>query len=385
MEEKMKKAAIILASVIVTIFLFTSCQKAKETEGKKEVLVQQSVQHKEEIKQQPTETKPEVQPQQEQPPTKLEVKEEKKEKSIEKKPSPLTEEEQREFEELKKKWLSPKFTEADAMKALRIIVKADLNSDNIRWYFKSGGNEPGSPESGDDICDLLRMLGGSTKKEAFELTLEVLKKDTGYPTVCAAKEIKHFNNKEAIPYLRKYLNYIASNEQLTEMLRLEAAGSLLAIGDADAALPVLDELTKEGKTAALGYIFHNMQGKEWEKRGIELIRNALTYENNESKALAALFLIGLTKKRILKEDLGKIENMLLDTFKGILNKPKWDKSPESEYSDYRALESIILALEELNSKKAIPFLKRLKEHPEASYLKSNSIEAIKHIKSAGRK
>ena len=77
--------------------------------------------------------------------------------------------------------------------------------------------------------------------------------------------------------------------------------------------------------------------------------------------------------------------MLLDTFKGILNKPKWDKSPESEYSDYRALESIILALEELNSKKAIPFLKRLKEHPEASYLKSNSIEAIKHIKSAGRK
>jgi len=161
-------------------------------------------------------------------------------------------------------------------------------------------------------------------------------------------------------------------------VRLEAAGSLLSLGDVDTALPVLDELTKEGLTAALGDIFHNMQGKEWEQKGIGLIRKALTYENNESRALAALFLIGLTKKGFIKEDLSKLENILVEISEEILAKKKWAESSYG-YSDHRALETVIHAFEELKSKKAVSILKRIATHPEASYLDRRASEAIKHI------
>jgi len=57
-----------------------------------------------------------------------------------------------------------------------------------------------------------------------------------------------------------------------------------------------------------------MDGKKWEREGIKSIKEALTYENKESKALAALFLIQLTNKGRLSEDLGKIEKMLLEMF-----------------------------------------------------------------------
>lgn len=49
----MRKTAIIFAALILLSFLFTSCQKAKETEAKKEVQAQ-----REEVKQEPSETKP---------------------------------------------------------------------------------------------------------------------------------------------------------------------------------------------------------------------------------------------------------------------------------------------------------------------------------------
>lgn len=70
----MKKITIILTALILSSFLFASCQKAKETEGKKEVLVQQA--QKEEVAQQPAEikfieTKPEGQTKQEQTPQEI--------------------------------------------------------------------------------------------------------------------------------------------------------------------------------------------------------------------------------------------------------------------------------------------------------------------------
>ncbi len=54
MENKMKRTAIILVALMFVSFLFTSCQKAKEPEGKKKVQAQ-----KEELKPQPSETKSE--------------------------------------------------------------------------------------------------------------------------------------------------------------------------------------------------------------------------------------------------------------------------------------------------------------------------------------
>lgn len=55
----MKRAAVILSVLILMSILFTSCQKAKEVEEKKESQIQ-----KEEVKQDPSEVKPEVQLQQ---------------------------------------------------------------------------------------------------------------------------------------------------------------------------------------------------------------------------------------------------------------------------------------------------------------------------------
>jgi len=380
----MKKTCLILTALITIVFLFTSCQKAKEPEKKGAVQETQ----KEEVKQaetkpsetKPSETKPEVQPQpEEQPPTKIEVKEEKKEKPEAAKPSPLTEEEQSEFEKLKKKWLSRKFTKEDALKALRILVKADLDRRSIRWYHKSGGLESGASEPVDDVCDLLAMAAKTKKKEAFDLAIYVLKDDNSYMTVCAAREIRLFNNKEAIPYLRKYLNFTPHAEQLTTVLRLEAAGSLLALGDADTALPVLDELAKNGATTALGNIFHTMRGKEWEKKGLEIIKKAYNYEIKdnkkalETKVLAALFLI-----RLNVEDRTSIENSLITIAREILAKKQWPISSYG-YSDHRTLETIIIAFKELKDKKTIPILEGIAKHPDASYLVRWANEAIESL------
>lgn len=398
----MKKTAIVLIAFIFASLSITSCQKAKEPEGEKEVQTQkQDVQaQKEEVKQQPSETKienkmpqqqpsetkPEVPPkQQEQPTTTSEIKEEKKEKPVEAKPSPLTEKEQKQFEKLKKKWLSPKFTEEDALKALKILVKADLDPINVRWYQKSGGIEPGSPEPIDDVCDTISWSARTKKKEAFELTLSVLEVEKSYlyMKVCAAQQLKWFQNKEAIPHLRKYLNYTPYDEQLAGLartLRLEAAGSLLALGDADSALPALEDLASEGATTALGYIFHHMEGQNWQKQGLEIIKRSYSYEINikdnkkalESKVLAALFLIRLNEE----VDKKVIENTLITIAEGIVQKPKWDV-PSQKYSDYRILETIIVAFKELGTKRAIPLLKRIAEHPEASYITRRANEAIK--------
>lgn len=384
----MKKITLILVALMSVIFLFTSCQKAKEPEGKKEAQTpKQEVQTQKEVKQQPSETKLEVQPkQQEQAPIATpEVKKEKKEKPIETKPSPLTEEEQKEFEKLKKRWLGPKFTEKDALKALRILLKADLDPTNIRWY-----SEHPDVESGQDICDMLRLSSRTKKKEAFELTLEVLKEDRGYVTVCAVKEIKFSHDKNAIPYLRRYLSHTSSNEQLTILLRLEAAGSLLVLGDADTALPVLDELAKEGNTYAIPYLFKSGWGKEWklwDERGLEIIKRALSYPQDQIKAEAALFLSEMEIEKQKAEEVAlRIVEKLKDkkredygfTIIGGPSNPKWILLPEYEgknlkeleeyyYADSRACTYSLEALGIIKSKKALPLLNQIKE----KYSKTN--------------
>jgi len=139
-----------------------------------------------------------------------------------------------------------------------------------------------------------------------------------------------------------------------------------------------DELIKEGATSALGFIYHDMQGKKWEQKGIDSIKKALTYDNNESKALAALFLIGLTQRGTIKEDITRLEDILIKISEDILRKKSWPISSHG-YSDHRALETVILAFGELKSKRAIPVLKRISEHPDASYLKRRAEVAIKYL------
>jgi hypothetical protein len=102
------------------------------------------------------------------------------------------------------------------------------------------------------------------------------------------------------------------------------------------------------------------------------------YDNNESRALAALFLIGLTKRGMIKEDTDRLGDILIKISEDILSKKTWPISSRG-YSDHRALNTIMLAFGELESKRAIPVLRRISEHPDASYLKKRAGETIKYL------
>ncbi|MBM4278369.1 MAG: HEAT repeat domain-containing protein [Deltaproteobacteria bacterium] len=369
----------ILFLVIAGIcFLTLSCQRSQPPEAKKEVQVQ-----KEEIKQPPLvesksldQTKREVKESIPQEPKK-----EEKETSLAKQPSPLTEEEQKIVDEIGENILiaPTKYFESqeDAVPYLKVLLKGDHR--NIKLYkgFEALGEDKRKEDYDEAMSKAVMALNPRTK-EGKQLIIEVLRTKREYQSTLseAARAVRASQDKSIIPLLREVLKSSATR------VRLEAAGSLLALGDADTALPVLDELTREGATSALGFIFHNMQGKEWEQRGIALIKKALTYENNESRALAALFLIGLTQRRVIKEDIRGIEDILINISKDILEKKSWPITSHG-YSDHRALETVILAFWELKSKKAIPVLRSISEHPEASYLKRRAEEAIKYLSKQG--
>jgi HEAT repeat protein len=193
------------------------------------------------------------------------------------------------------------------------------------------------------------------------------------------RALRYPGDEELIPLLREFATHPNSS------VRLLVAEALLDLEDSNTALPILDEVTRQGYTAALGYIFDTMKGKDWEQKGIASFRKALTYDNNESKALGALFLIRLSNKGRIKEDLGEIESILLEILESILEKQKWDRPIKGEgYSDRRVVDIIVPALRELKSHKSIPLLKRLLVHPEASSSVRRSAEwAIKQIESPG--
>ncbi|MEW6418399.1 MAG: HEAT repeat domain-containing protein [Nitrospirota bacterium] len=348
----MKKIAIILLTLVLLDLFTISCLKAEEPEGKKEVQAQKEESQQQPIEsQQPSEAKPEVQPKQQQQTPNIPEAKEGKERHIEVKPSPLTPEEQSFIEKIGPgATVSPNAfkSEKEAVRYLKIVLKGD--HETIRLW-KGYENLPQKEKRvGYSYCieTALSAINPKTNKEGLNLAIEVLKTKREYPEALAeaAEALGMSGDKSVIPLLREVV------KNPNSIVRLKAGRALLLFGDIDTALPVLDELTREGHTAALGYIFHNMQGKVWEKRGIDLIRKALTYENNESKALAALFLIGLTKKGFLKEDTKKLEDILIKISEEILAKEKWPISSYG-YSDHRALETVILAFEELKSKRAM--------------------------------
>jgi HEAT repeat protein len=307
--------------------------------------------------------------------------------------STLTEQEQKDFEKFGGEWVSPAVfkSEREAIKYLKILLKG--NEKTIRWYqnweLLDKDRETREKEKkqnyGENIATALHAIDTKTNKEGLRLAIEVLKTKREYPEALegAAKAIRralrYSGDEELIPLLREVATHPNS------LVRLFVAEALLDLGDSNTALPILDEVTRQGYTTALRFIFDTMKGKDWEQKGIASFRKALTYDNNESKALSALFLIRLTNNARIKEDLGKIESMLLEMFESILNKQKWDEPINGKgYSDLRAVETIIPALKELKSQKAIPLLKRLLVHPETGGTIRRSAEwAIKQIESPG--
>jgi len=387
------KKKLFLAMVLLPV-LILSCQKVQPPEGKKDGQARKEGAMQAESVEQKTEdqSKREVQRPVSQEPkgqSELQVqlsnpqdpKREKKEVSLASQPNPLTEDEQKLVDKIGKNILiapSEYFdSQEDAAQYLKVLLKGDHR--NIRLYkgYEALREDERKQDYDEAMSKAVMSLNPNTK-EGLQLIIEVLKTKRDYPMSLSegAKAVKVSQDKSVIPLLRQ----VVKSPSLK--VRLEAGGSLLALGDAETALPVLDELTKEGATSALGFIYHDMKGKKWEQRGIESIRKALTYDNNESKALAALFLIGLTQKGVIKEDTRRFEDILIKISEDILNKKTWPISSHG-YSDHRALETVILAFGELESKRAIPVLRRISEHPDASYLKRRAEETVKYLSKQG--
>ncbi len=392
----MKKATIILTALVFVGFSITSCQKAPTPESKQETQVQQPIQQaqKEEVKQsetKPSETKPEVQPQQ--PPSKPEVKEEKKEKPKEIKPSPLTKEEQK-F--LWKKdtgpWNTPNAfnSKQEAIKYLRILLKGnhanivpfDPKSENYSEFGDSGQREVHA----DLICTAIHALVFKAKpSEAIDTVIEVFQKKTDYPKAyaCAAKYIGIYTSREGrnkkiekiIPQLKE------ATKHNDPKVRLEAADALLASGEADIALPVLDELVeKEGYASAL-YLLFTGPGKIIDERGYKIVEKALNNTKAEVRIHAVKLLLDakkITKGRAEEIALGILKELKDNTLKnyGLMLEPNKiysiialpsagvvdvKKAEEREHSDARACETTMHLLGDLKSKRAIPLLKHIHE------------------------
>jgi hypothetical protein len=300
---------------------------------------------------------------------------------LSKEPSPLTEEEQREFETFGGDWETPSVfkNEKEAIKYLKILLKG--NEKTIRWYQKLDMAGKSKEEAAkwkkwkysDNIATALDAIDVGANKEGFKLAVEVLKTRREYPEALAraAEVVKFAHDPSVIRILREIANYPIPS------VRLQVAGSLLSLGDADTALPVLEELAeKEGYTGALYYLFRG-PGKIIDERGYNIVEKALNNPKAEMRISATKLLLESKKIRRDKAEeiaiaiLNKLKDNRLENY-GLRLDPKevykiiplsdmkpneFEKARDQERSDSRACEYTMILLKELKSKTAIVILK----------------------------
>jgi hypothetical protein len=290
--------------------------------------------------------------------------------------SPLTEEEQREFEKFGGDWETPNVfkNESEAIKYLEILLKG--NEKTIRWYQKLGMAGETKEESekwkkwkyGDNIATALDAINIETNKEGYKLAVEVLKTKRDYPEALAkaALVVKFAHDPNVIPTLKEISNYPVP------WVRLEVAGSLVSLGDSDTALPILDALAeKEGYVQALYYLF-SAPGKIIDERGYSILEKALNNSRAEIKISATKLL--WESKKIKKEKaeeiaLGILEKLKSKTLKdyGYETIPELPPSPNMPgskiyYSSCRACDYTISMLSDLKSSKALPVLRFIRDN-----------------------
>ncbi len=232
----------------------------------------------------------------------------------------------------------------------------------------------------------IRSLFPDTNEE-FELIIEVLKTKREYSEaiIAAVRKIYPAKDKRFIPLLRELLNI------QNAYVRLEVANSLLVLGETDTALEVFDQLAREGTFNAIYELWWHLDEKigvneEWGPKGIDILRKALSYESNHVRAKAAYYLIKLSKWRVIngvirkpiKQDLKELEDLILEIGNELVEKDKWDK----EYLGYngrRTAGTLIGSISQLESVRAIPLLKRISEHPEASYEQDDAEALMKRL------
>lgn len=267
-------------------------------------------------------------------------------------------------------------TEKESKKYLKIILKG--NHKTIRWSSSGRKEDEQKRLYGGAVSNAILMLNAKNI-DSFDLAVRVIKEKREYPeAVAAAAEVLGLSGeKRAIPFLKEILHHTDKN------VKYQAGKWLLTLGDIDTALPELEKLAKNGNTAALGDIFHGMEGKSWEDRGIAAIKKAVDYDNKESMALACLFISGLIQKGTVSFDTTKIERNVLVAVENIIKQPKWI-FVENGYSDHRAMEILIAVINEQKIVKAIPLLERAAAHPDASYVQKRAQDAIVYLRTGRR-
>lgn len=359
-----RRASGLFLILVLAILSVTSCQKVKEPEGKKESIVQQ---RQEETTQRSADQRIDSQDKQEEP-------------TVEDRLSLVTEIERKKIKaQFHGEILQENFkNEKEIVGYLRILLKGDHRS------FRMDTPHPASMEKddqirryqyGDVIGILLSYLNPKTNKDAFDMAVEILKTKRDYPSAMssAARAVKFAKNLSVLPLLRETLKHS------DQRVRLESAGSLLVLGDADMALPVLEELAeKEGFIGALYYLFSS-PGIIIDARGYTIVEKALINPKAEVRITAVKLL--LDSKKITKEKAEDISLSILQALKdktiqnyGLMPvKPKEsiavkplpgsnidvDKSDKQNSSDSRACEHAASLLGQLRSSKALPVLKQI--------------------------
>jgi len=388
---KRHKELIILLYVftlIFTTFLSISCQKSQPLEADKEVQTQKEMTTQAES----SETKPEARSaQKEQSSPQAYLKEETK-AELRKEPLSLTEEEKKEFKKFRGVFGQEGMSRKEALENLRILLKG--GPDTIPYYQDSAfGDEKGRLEKySEDFCTVMRQAADLKCEKCYGLILTTIKEKATPPSIrpsiraCAAETIgwygeltegKWHGDKRALFVLREIIN------DKDPEVRLQAAGSLLGLGEGDIALSALNELAKDGihqSTLALEKLFApeerienskkqivRSHTKLWDEKGREILVKALNYSSDEVKAFAAARLVDMGERGlaepVLLDILKRLKDMKLKNYG--LTKGEYKKygegGKEEAYkkynTDWRALYTAISRLGKSKNKKAIIMLK----------------------------
>lgn len=278
-------------------------------------------------------------------------------------------------------------------KYLRILI--DNDETTIQCYVDIPKTEPYTAKHyyDRDMDALVYSINNIEKSEkAFNIYLEIINKKPDYPYAIASvlQALMNYGEKKQIilPIFRKWAKLKLENNMLSReqpKVKWIAAEALLYYNEIDSALIALDESAQFGTTSALGDIYNSMISKKWQNKGIDIIKKALTYDNKETKMLAALFLIKLEKQKIVEIDIKDIKMLLAKTVDEILINGIEDKiiSGYAEKSETRALEFIIGAYKELKNKDAIPILQKIHDNSGGSYIQDMADHAIAYLKKEG--
>lgn len=350
------KTALIIASFL-SIFIFPACQKAQEQPKPKPVASQ--------AKQIP-------QPQQTQPVKEASLQKAKfRQFTSTEKTTPLTESEQKYFDEIGGYLERPdkQLAGKNVLKYLQILVKGSPKT--IRFYQE---NNVGMTEKqinnayGEAIGDAFARLNPKDPR-VENLAKQILRTRRNYTNAVgyAINALGYSGDKSVISLLRKFLNYP------NELIEADAAGALLKLGDADTALPVIKKL------GAVSYLVDGT-GKLYDKRGKDVLVDALSDRRAEVAMVSAMLLykMGIEKNKCEEAALNVVKRLIhkkntdygFEVIGGPSN-PEWVLLPGFKnrnlqdiekpfYSDRRGCYDAIFLLGKFKTKQAIPLLEYMK-------------------------